>query len=124
MLPFYLTIRCRLYGVRRLPRSEPDDNLLKSSSWKAGHVFLAERTMQGLKAELLRGFWYMALPGKHLRPGKVLVRKMLGEPVLIGRTNDGKVFAISDLCPHRGMPLHHGWFDGDTVACCYHAWRF
>src|SRR5689334_16479140 len=80
--------------------------------------------MQGLKAELLRGFWYMALPGKHLRPGKVLVRKMLGEPVLIGRTNDGKVFAISDLCPHRGMPLHHGWFDGDTVACCYHAWRF
>ncbi len=80
--------------------------------------------MQGLKAELLRGFWYMAMPGAKLGPGKLAHVKMLGDPVLVGRGRDGKVFALRDICPHRGVPLHHGRFDGETIECCYHAWRF
>ena len=35
-----------------------------------------------------------------------------------------RVFALRDNCPHRGIPLHYGHFDGDTIACCYHGWRF
>jgi phenylpropionate dioxygenase-like ring-hydroxylating dioxygenase large terminal subunit len=34
------------------------------------------------------------------------------------------VFALRDACPHRGIPLHYGRFDGETIACCYHGWRF
>ena len=45
---------------------------------------------------------------------------LLGEPVLIGRGRDGRVFALRDICPHRGIRLHYGRFDGDTIACCYH----
>lgn len=80
--------------------------------------------MQGLKAELLRGFWYVALPGARLKPGEMAVRQMLGEHVLVGRSRDGAVFALDDMCPHRAMPLHHGSFDGETIACAYHHWRF
>jgi len=80
--------------------------------------------MQGLTAELLRGLWYVAAPGSALRPGGVLAKTLLGEPVLIGRTRDGAVFALRDICPHRGIPLRHGRFDGETVQCCYHGWRF
>ncbi|MGK7886637.1 MAG: aromatic ring-hydroxylating dioxygenase subunit alpha, partial [Crocosphaera sp.] len=32
---------------------------------------------------LLRNCWYVALPGKDLKPGKMVHRKMLGEPILI-----------------------------------------
>ena len=34
----------------------------------------------------------------------------------MGRKNDGKLFAMRDLCPHRGIPLSAGWFDGETVT--------
>ena len=80
--------------------------------------------MQGLKAELLRGLWYVAMPGGSLRPGRLAHVTMLGEPVLIGRAGDGKVFALRDICPHRGIPLHYGKFDGETIECAYHGWRF
>jgi len=80
--------------------------------------------MQDLKAELLRGLWYVALPGAGVRSGRLVHKTLLGEPVLIGRGDDGRVFALRDICPHRGIPLHYGRFDGETIACCYHGWRF
>jgi phenylpropionate dioxygenase-like ring-hydroxylating dioxygenase large terminal subunit len=80
--------------------------------------------MQGLKAELLRGLWYVAASGAAVRPGRLLAKTLLGEPVLLGRAADGGVFALRDICPHRGIPLRYGHFDGSTVACCYHGWRF
>ena len=80
--------------------------------------------MEGLKAELLRGLWYVALPGEELRPGRMLAKTLLGEPVLFGRARDGGVFALRDTCPHRGIPLRYGAFDGETIACSYHGWRF
>jgi phenylpropionate dioxygenase-like ring-hydroxylating dioxygenase large terminal subunit len=80
--------------------------------------------VQGLKAELLRGCWYVALPGARVRPGELVHLTMLGDPVLIGRDRDGRVFALRDICPHRGIPLHYGRFDGETLQCSYHGWRF
>ena len=80
--------------------------------------------MQGLKAELLRGLWYVAMPGAKVRRGTTVPVAMLGEPVLIGRAADGSVFAIRDICPHRGIPLRYGRFDGETLECAYHDWRF
>lgn len=80
--------------------------------------------MQDLKAELLRGLWYVALVGDDLRPGQLVHKTLLGEPVLLARTHTGEVFALRDICPHRGIPLRYGRLEGDTVACCYHGWRF
>lgn len=73
---------------------------------------------------LLRNLWYLAVPGRDLKPGKMLGRRFMGEPVLLCRTHEGEVFALRDVCPHRGVPLRHGSFDGREVACAYHGWRF
>lgn len=72
----------------------------------------------------LRDVWYYALPGYRLKRGKMMAKTLLDEPVLIGRDQDGKVFALVDICPHRGIPLRFGTFDGREVECCYHGWRF
>ena len=72
----------------------------------------------------LREAWYYALPSRRLRRRTVVARLMLGEPILIGRDDRGSVFALRDLCPHRGMPLGAGRFDGREIECCYHGWRF
>jgi phenylpropionate dioxygenase-like ring-hydroxylating dioxygenase large terminal subunit len=72
----------------------------------------------------LREAWYYALPGHRLKRGAMLAKTLLGEPLLIGRDAAGAPFALRDLCPHRGVPLSCGRFDGSEVECCYHGWRF
>jgi len=72
----------------------------------------------------LREAWYYAAPGRMVGPGRLIARTMLGEPLVIGRDRAGVVFALRDICPHRGMPLSFGSFDGSEVECCYHGWRF
>lgn len=72
----------------------------------------------------LRNLWYYALPGDRLKAGAMLAKTLLGEPVLLARSRTGEVFALRDICPHRGIPLSCGWFDGQEVECCYHGWRF
>ena len=73
---------------------------------------------------LLRNFWYLALAGGKLRRGAMQASRLLGEPILLCRGGDGRVFALRDICPHRGIPLSYGRFDGREVECCYHGWRF
>ena len=73
---------------------------------------------------MLRGFWYLAASAAAMRRGKILPVTLLGEDLLLGRRPDGSVFAVLDACPHRGMPLRHGGFDGASLRCCYHGWVF
>jgi phenylpropionate dioxygenase-like ring-hydroxylating dioxygenase large terminal subunit len=49
---------------------------------------------------------------------------LLDIPLVLGRRSDGRVFAMRDSCPHRGIPLSYGWFDGEHVTCRYHGWEF
>ncbi len=75
-------------------------------------------------AEMIFGDWYPALRSAKLRPNATAVTTLLGIPMLLGRKSNGTLFALRDLCPHRGIPLSAGWFDGETVQCKYHGWRF
>jgi phenylpropionate dioxygenase-like ring-hydroxylating dioxygenase large terminal subunit len=73
----------------------------------------------------LRNLWYRAAHARHLPPGRMVRRILLGEPVLLGRMKDGQAFALRDICPHRGVPLSAGRICADrTVECAYHGWRF
>ena len=83
-----------------------------------------ESTNNAPPAELIFGEWYPAERAETLRIGKTATTLLLGVPLLLGRKTDGSVFAMRDLCPHRGIPLSAGWFDGETVQCKYHGWKF
>jgi len=78
----------------------------------------------GPPTEMIFGEWYPAIRADGLKPGGTETAVLLGIPMLLGRKSDGKLFAMRDLCPHRGIPLSAGWFDGETVQCKYHGWRF
>ena len=36
----------------------------------------------------------------------------------------GALFAIDDVCPHRGGPLHQGDIEGGAAICPLHGWAF
>ena len=73
--------------------------------------------------------WYLGALSRDLKPGRLTRIEMLGEPVMLGRSRRGDVFALRDVCPHRAAPLSAGSFHVDaggieTVQCPYHGWRF
>src|SRR5437016_4957211 len=96
----------------------------------------AVRTMMRMDAEaaqeaaaqadagFLWDFWYPAIPSTEIRGQKLVKAMLLEVPLVLGRTSEGKVFAMRDSCPHRGIPLSYGRLDGKVVECCYHGWRF
>jgi phenylpropionate dioxygenase-like ring-hydroxylating dioxygenase large terminal subunit len=75
-------------------------------------------------AIFLRNLWYYAMHGSQLKSGKLVQKEILGEKVVFGRSRSGKPFALRDNCPHRGIPLSEGRFDGEMIECCYHGWQF
>lgn len=81
-------------------------------------------TEREAEAGFLWDFWYPAARSTEIT-GKKLAKAMLLEvPLVLGRTSEGKAFAMHDTCPHRGIPLSYGRFDGRAVECSYHGWRF
>ena len=69
-------------------------------------------------------FWYPALRSAEIVGLRLATAMLLEVPLVLGRTSDGKAFAMRDSCPHRGIPLSYGSFDGKSVECSYHGWRF
>jgi len=87
-------------------------------------VQAAQKIERAGDAGFLWEFWYPAARSVEVR-GRGLVKAMLLEvPLVLGRTDDGKAFAMRDACPHRGIPLSYGRFDGTSVECSYHGWKF
>ncbi|WJT00655.1 aromatic ring-hydroxylating dioxygenase subunit alpha [Novosphingobium humi] len=54
----------------------------------------------------------------------LLARDILGERVLLYRTEAGEAVALSGICPHRAFPLEMGRLVGDHVQCGYHGFTF
>jgi nitrite reductase/ring-hydroxylating ferredoxin subunit len=49
--------------------------------------------------------------------------RMAGREVGLYRIGD-RVYAMDNLCPHAGYPLHEGELDGTWVICPGHGWAF
>jgi len=71
----------------------------------------------------LKNAWYVvARPdelGRHLTQ-----RWVIGEPLALFRTEDGRAHALEDRCPHRRASLSKGALVGDAVQCGYHGIQF
>ena len=50
------------------------------------------------------------------------VSRAKGMDVALFRTEDERVFALLDRCPHKGGPLSQGIVFGHAVACPLHNW--
>jgi phenylpropionate dioxygenase-like ring-hydroxylating dioxygenase large terminal subunit len=71
----------------------------------------------------LRNYWYVAASDDEVGR-KPLRRILLGEPVVLFRTEDGTPVAFEDRCAHRHLPLSMGKLVGDTLQCHYHGLRY
>ncbi|HWI85859.1 MAG TPA: aromatic ring-hydroxylating dioxygenase subunit alpha [Sphingomonas sp.] len=79
--------------------------------------------MAGPSTPLIRNCWYVAAWSSEVGRS-LLSRRILGEQLLLYRTQDGTAVALHDRCPHRSLPLSKGCLEGDAVRCGYHGLLF
>jgi phenylpropionate dioxygenase-like ring-hydroxylating dioxygenase large terminal subunit len=89
-----------------------------------GPALVPASDLLGPDPSLLYNDWYPALRSGTLKGRKMSTAMLLGIPLVLGRKEDSSLFAMRDSCPHRGIPLSCGWFDGNAVTCKYHGWVF
>ena len=68
--------------------------------------------------------WYCVGQASGLTGKALRAVELNGEQIVIGRDASGAPFALRDRCPHRGMALSKGGFDGAELVCPFHGWRF
>jgi phenylpropionate dioxygenase-like ring-hydroxylating dioxygenase large terminal subunit len=71
----------------------------------------------------LRNQWYTAATSAELGR-QPLARTVCNEPLVIFRTEGGRVAVLTDRCPHRKAPLSSGEVVGSDIQCGYHGLRF
>ena len=71
----------------------------------------------------LRNAWYVAAFSREVARTPV-ARRLLGEGVVLYRTEGGQPVALEDACPHRRLPLSMGRVKGDAIECGYHGLTF
>jgi NAD(P)H-dependent nitrite reductase small subunit len=58
-----------------------------------------------------------------IAPGESRLVEIGEVPVGVFRTPEG-FFALNNICPHRGAPLHDGFVQDGQVTCPWHQWQF
>lgn len=58
-----------------------------------------------------------------IEEGKMQEYKMDDKSVLVAKV-DGEVYAINNICTHRGCSLSEGTFEGKVVTCPCHGTEF
>jgi len=72
----------------------------------------------------LKNTWYVAAWSSEVVPGAIVARKILEQPVVLFRRDDGTLAALLDQCPHRFAPLSVGVLKDGILACRYHGLAF
>lgn len=54
-----------------------------------------------------------------LQPGEAAAVSVNGDQIALFNV-DGKFFAVQEVCPHKGGPIHEGTLDGRVVTCPWH----
>lgn len=68
--------------------------------------------------------WHRIEPASKIRPGEVLRFTVAGRELAVGRTPEGRYFAVDDACPHAGGSLAEGLVEGETLICPIHGFAY
>jgi phenylpropionate dioxygenase-like ring-hydroxylating dioxygenase large terminal subunit len=72
---------------------------------------------------VFRRFWYPVLPMADLATGPRAFT-LLGQPLVLWLTADGKPAALRDRCCHRSAKLSMGGVQNGCLRCPYHGWAY
>jgi len=78
-----------------------------------------QRSVERLLYLGVRNNWYCVAASGEVKD-KPLALRALGEKLVLWRDDQGRVRALEDRCPHRGMALSAGSLHQGRLRCAYH----
>lgn len=75
--------------------------------------------------DLLRRYWHpVGYSSELVEPGQTKQVRVLGENLVLARTEGGNVLLVQERCPHRSASLLYGFVEGEMIRCAYHGWLY
>lgn len=68
--------------------------------------------------------WYAVGWSRDVQQGQVIAVRLWQQAIALYRDTSGRLQALRDRCPHRGVELHRGKVKGQHLVCRYHGWEF
>jgi renierapurpurin 18,18'-hydroxylase len=69
-------------------------------------------------------YWYPVGWAANFKVNQIRAVVVWQQAIAVYRDAEGKLHALEDACPHRGVELHRGKVQGVHLACPYHGWEF
>jgi phenylpropionate dioxygenase-like ring-hydroxylating dioxygenase large terminal subunit len=74
--------------------------------------------------ELLRRYWQPVANAAEMTDGLPLKLRILGEDLVLFRTNKGEYGLVEQRCSHRGASLEYGVISDAGIRCAYHGFHY
>jgi 5,5'-dehydrodivanillate O-demethylase len=74
--------------------------------------------------ELLRRYWHPIVVAAELDERPLRRVRILGEDLVLYRSEDGGHGLVAERCAHRGASLAYGRIEGRNIRCPYHGWMY
>jgi Rieske 2Fe-2S family protein len=92
---------------------------------KPGYVYTSPEVYELEKEKLFRTDWFNVGRVEEIeKPGDFLTFRIADEPILVSRTKEGKIAAMSNVCAHRGVEVAFGAGNVKYFSCPYHGWVY
>ena len=110
-----------MFKTLKATASLPDDSPMSLP----GYFYTTPEFFEFEKNTILHQGWHCIGRADELsKAGDFITTKILNEPLIIARGDDGKIRAMSNVCRHRGMQLMEGSGNTKRFVCSYHAWSY
>lgn len=86
--------------------------------------YTAHEILDAEYKHIFYGLWIFAGLTIELKTPKTWLRKKIGKKEILITQNDGKLFAVENVCPHKNIKLFDEDFGERPLVCRYHAWSF
>ncbi len=112
-----MDLRAKLQQQAALPADRP--------MGMPGAFYTSKAQFEHEAATVLRRGWHCLGRADEIpKPGDFITIKLLNEPLIIVRGDDGAVRVLANVCRHHGMPLAEGNGNVKRFVCSYHAWTY
>lgn len=96
----------------------------QARSMPAG-FYASEAFLELEKEEIFRKEWVCLGRVEEVpKPGDYFTTELIGEPLIVVHSQDGKIRVLSNVCRHRSSVILNGKGNTKNFVCPYHAWTY
>ncbi|MGO4567083.1 aromatic ring-hydroxylating dioxygenase subunit alpha [Rhizobium sp. 2YAF20] len=107
--------------IAKLIANQPGDYSLQQAFYTSPEIYRFE-----IDNVLMKHWHCVGHQSQIAEAGQYLVYDIDKESIIVTRAQDGEIYAMSNVCRHRGSRIcdGSGKAEGNTLVCPYHAWSY